>query len=343
MPRHFARVAMISYWISVSFATAAFATVSGVPADDEAAAKPGDDEAAVRAVGAEFTRLFNADDAHGLAGLFTEKARIVAVDGTVIDGREAIERQFAAIFAQSPGNTIEIKVESLRFLGSEAAIEEGISTFAARPVEGEPAPPPVSSRYVVGYVKQAGKWLQDSIRDFPLTLPGDPTDKTAHEQLQRLDWLVGEWIDEGDDAEVHTSCQWSDNGSFLLRSFEIHIHGRADRTGSQRIGWDPRVKQLRSWVFDSDGGFSEGVWSKQGDRWLIKSTGVLKDGRSVSATNIIDRTGRDSYRWSSIERTLDGEVLPDAEEITLVRRPPRPRPARIGPDTKGRNPGSTAP
>lgn len=31
-------------------------------------------------------------------------------------------------------------------------------------------------------------------------------------------------------------------------------------TGTQRIGWDPLTRRLRTWVFDSSGSFGEGNW-----------------------------------------------------------------------------------
>ena len=145
---------------------------------------------------------------------------------------------------------------------------------------------------------------------------------------KELDWLVGEWVDESDEAVVHTTCQWSDNQAFLLRSFRLRVRGKDEMSGTQRIGWDPRLKQIRSWVFDSDGGFSEGLWTRDGERWVIKTAGVLKDGRSASATNILTRINRDHARWASVDRTLGGEVLADAEEIALVRTPPQPHSAR---------------
>ena len=89
-------------------------------------------------------------------------------------------------------------------------------------------------------------------------------------------------------------------------------------SGTQRIGWDPRLKQFRSWVFDSDGGFSEALWSRYGDSWVLKTTGVLKDGRSATATHVLTRINRDHIKWASVDRTIGGEVLADAEEIRLV-------------------------
>ena len=175
-------------------------------------------------------------------------------------------------------------------------------------------------------MKRDGKWLQDHIRDYPL--PESAEESSAHDHLKELEWLVGDWIDESDEAEVRTTCRWSEHQAYLIRSFEVKVRGKASTTGSQRIGWDPRQKQIRSWVFDADGGFSEGFVARDGERWVMKSTGVLKDGRPVSATNVLTRVNRDTIRWTSVDRTVGAEVLPDAEEITLVRTPPQPRSAR---------------
>ena len=141
-----------------------------------------------------------------------------------------------------------------------------------------------------------------------------------------MEWLVGSWLDENDEGEVQTTCDWSDDRSFLLRSFRMKIGGRVEVSGVQRIGWDPRLNQFRSWVFDSEGGFSDGLWSRDDrGRWIIKSTGVLKDGRTVSATNILTQVDGDMLRWGSVDRTLGSKALPDAEAAVLVRKPPAPR------------------
>ena len=83
-----------------------------------------------------------------------------------------------------------------------------------------------------------------------------------------------------------------------------------------------------SWTFESGGGFGEATWNRDGDRWLAAATGTLPDGRALSATNILTRVNRDTIRWASVDRTIGSEILPDGEEITLVRKPPQPRPAR---------------
>ena len=130
--------------------------------------------------------------------------------------------------------------------------------------------------------------------------------------------MVGEWVNENSDAVVFTHCDWADNKNFLLRTFTVKVAGKPVMHGSQRIGWDPLTRQIKSWVFDSEGGHGEGLWSRDGDRWIIKSTGVLPDGRPASTTNIVTYVNKDSYRWESVFRVVGGEAEPDLESIHLV-------------------------
>jgi len=41
--------------------------------------------------------------------------------------------------------------------------------------------------------------------------------------------------------------------------------------GMQIIGWGPAAKQMRSWVFDSDGGFGTVIWSKKDKSHKVQS------------------------------------------------------------------------
>ena len=124
---------------------------------------------------------------------------------------------------------------------------------------------------------------------------------------------------------VITSYQWSDNRRFILSEFKVQIGGRPAMTGTQRIGWDPHARQLRSWTFDSEGGFAEGVWSRNGKQWIVKSTGVTRDGKTASATNVRTRVTKDRMTWQSRDRVIGGEVMPNVEELPIVRRTPQPK------------------
>jgi hypothetical protein len=90
-------------------------------------------------------------------------------------------------------------------------------------------------------------------------------------------------------------------------------------SGIQFIGWDPADKQIRSWVFDSDGGFGQGTWTNKGNRWYVQQTGVLADGRKSSAVNIITKLDEGTCTLQSINRTVDGDLLPNIDEVKVTK------------------------
>ena len=87
----------------------------------------------------------------------------------------------------------------------------------------------------------------------------------------------------------------------------------------ETIGKDPRTGGLRSWLFGSDGGFGEATWSRDGKRWLLEASGVTSDGDEMTATNILTPIDKDSFSWQSIDRTRDGEDLPNVAPIKVTR------------------------
>lgn len=277
---------------------------------------PGDrpeDVKALAGVVRAFTEAYNKGDAKATADLFTEGAEVTEEAGAVVRGREAIAALFEATFRDEPKATIEVIPETLRFLGADAARETGRTRTT--PAGGGT---PELSRYTTLYVRKDGRWLQDSVHEY------SDRSLTPHERLRELAWMVGEWVDEGDEGVVRTSCRWSDDRNFLLRDFTLHVAGQPITGGSQRIGWDARAGQFRSWVFDRDGGHSEGLWSRADDRqWVIKAEGVLADGKTVTATQVLTLVNKDLARWKSIDRTIGGQAVPDAAEVVLVRTPPR--------------------
>ena len=90
--------------------------------------------------------------------------------------------------------------------------------------------------------------------------------------------------------------------------------------GTQVIGWDPVEKTIRSWMFDSDGGFGQGVWTRKGDNWVVKFSQVLADGREASSINVYKCVDENTYTWKSVGREVGGEQLPNIEEIKVARK-----------------------
>ena len=70
---------------------------------------------------------------------------------------------------------------------------------------------------------------------------------------------------------------------------------------------------------DSHGGISEGDWNRDGDRWIVSSTGVLPDGKRTRGLRVFNRIDADSVLWESLEFQVDGELVPDLR-VKLVRK-----------------------
>lgn len=271
------------------------------------------DEQAIIAAAEAFEKAYNAHDAKAVAALFTPDAEIVGEDGNVAHGAEEITAVFAAIFEENPDAKSEIAVDSIRFVAPTVAVEDGFTTVTHQPNE-----PAEKSKYIAVHVKQDGKWLMASARDLPDELGA------SDEQLKQLSWLIGEWVDESPDVVVTTQYRWADNNSFILGQFEAKVAGRPAISGTQRIGWDPQAKKIRSWAFDSEGGFTQGLWTRDGDSWIVKQTGVTRDGNSASATNVWTYISQDRASFESRDRVVGDEVTDNVAEVILVRRPPNP-------------------
>ncbi len=290
-----------------------------------------DDVTALKALTATFTQAYNAGDAEGAANTFTENARIIDEAGRLTEGRAAIAALFKRSFTERAGEVMAVTPESIRFLGPDTAIEEGTANTRIPAIEGT-ATDVETSRYTVVYVKRGGSWYQASVRDHASSGSTDPADDgtSNYVHLRPLEWLIGDWVEEGTDVVMTSSFAWSDNRNFLIRTFSLKVPGRPPLTGTQRIGWDPSTRQIRSWEFDSDGSFGEGIWNRRNDNeWVIKMNGVRHDGRIASDTRIVTRNGVDQLSWKAVDRTISGEVQDDSPLFAMVRSAPAPGEAKI--------------
>ena len=76
---------------------------------------------------------------------------------------------------------------------------------------------------------------------------------------------------------------------------------------------------VETWVFESDGSFSENTWTQDGRRWLIQAKVTLPDGTLASAQHTLSWKDKDKYTWTSANRERDGELLPNIGPIEIVR------------------------
>jgi uncharacterized protein (TIGR02246 family) len=273
----------------------------------------GPDEQQIRRAVVAFVEQYNAHKPSELAALFAPDARMVFADGSEVNGGEEIKQSFEEAFEANPKAAVSVVVDSIRFLTPDVAVEEGETTLFP---DGETLAS--RGRYTVLHLKKNGRWLMQSVRVV------EEQSLSPYGELAPLEWLVGQWIDEGRDEVVEANFRWDENKSFLLEEFQVIREGEVLLKGTQRIGWDPQRKQIRSWIFDSGGGFGEAVWTPAGDDWICKASGVTADGISASATRRLSRAAQDRVIWTSTDRLAGGEELPDLA-VTMVRKPPKPQ------------------
>ncbi|HEY7427626.1 MAG TPA: SgcJ/EcaC family oxidoreductase [Gemmataceae bacterium] len=273
-----------------------------VPAESQET-KRVDDERAVRKASADFIKMVEKGDAKAVAASWTEDGEYIGDDGTTIRGRAAIEAAYAKAFARNKKLKIEITVESIRFPSKDTAIEEGY----AKSYKGN-SEYPTASRYSVLHVREGGRWLMALLREWP--------DEGV--SLRDLDWLIGTWEAKAGETEVRTAYEWDAKKNSIRCHITIKGKGRTV-TATQVLLKDPRTGQLRSWLFDDDGGFGDAAWTHDGKRWVIAATGVQADGGELTATNILTPVDKDTFIWQSTERKLDGEELPSIQPAKVRR------------------------
>ena len=287
---------------------------SGQPAAQASSSRTAgnDDEQAVLSNVRAFTDAFNKRDVAATLKLFADDCELIEHDGTTVRGLKELEEELKDIFEVDPKARISTSVDSLRLLTSDVMIETGKTTFFP---DGTTLT--AETDYEATHVKKGGRWLMTQVRSFNRVV------LSAYDKLRELEWLVGDWIDESSDSLVEASYRWDANKAFLLQDFSIRVKGQKVLSGTQRIGRDPLSKQLKAWVFDSEGGYAESLWSHVDDAWVIKAKGVRSDGKVVTVTNQLTPLGKDRMSFESVDRLVGEERMPDVSVI-VVRKPPQP-------------------
>lgn len=258
----------------------------------------------------EFVEAFNRGDIEALVGSFAADGELIDEQGFLYRGRDELKALFEGFFASFPGARLDIQVDSLRALGNAMAIEEG-----TRWIEAADRGSVAAFRYVSVYSRSGDDWLIHSIREAAV----EPI-PTIADRLAPLASLEGEWVNEGAEANVEVRFRWNAERTYLLGEFRVVRPGEPPRSTSQRIGWDPLQQRIRSWTFEADGGFSQGEWTPTETGFLIKSSAVLADGTTGSATLRMEKDSSDRLIMKGTDRVVGTSVGEDFE-ITIVRRP----------------------
>jgi uncharacterized protein (TIGR02246 family) len=267
------------------------------------------DKAALQRNGEAFVEAFHKGDARALAAFWTPNGDYTDETGRHLKGREAIEKAFEQYFAENKGLKLRIESQSLRFVTPDVAIEEGI-TEVISPNGG----PPSRDRYSIVHVKREGQWLLGSVQDVAFVPPSN------REHLHGLAWAIGDWAGEAGQGEAERlAVTWAENENFVIANFARTSGDTPVAGATQWIGWDPLEKRVRSWVFDATGGFGEGSWTQDGNKWVVKTHSVLQDGKKATATHIVTHVDADTLSLQARDRTVEGKPIPDGPEIKLKR------------------------
>ena len=261
----------------------------------------------------KYQEAYDRGDAKTLASFYAADVDYIDQDGAETKGRSEMEELFTKYFQASPGAKIAITIEELKQLTPDVQVNRGVATVM------EPSGLTSSTRYAAVLAKKNGGWQICQLTETAAPAP------SASSQLESLKWLIGNWENKDEDQTVESKVEWAGNNNFLVRTFKIR--GEPETDGWEIAGWDPDRQQIRSWIFDSNGGFGESSWSYADGHWLIRASNVLPDGSRSTAENLLSKVDDNHFTWQSQNRTLDGESQPSVPKIVVHRSTSIPQPA----------------
>jgi uncharacterized protein (TIGR02246 family) len=256
-----------------------------------------------------YTEAYGKGDAKTLAEFYAEDVDYIDQDGVETKGRAAIEKLLAENFQANPGVTLHLSIDEVKLLTPEVRVNRGVAVVT--PQDGAAA----ATRYVSISVKKGDRWLISQLTETDAPAP------TAYSQLQALEWIVGNWENKAGDQTVQTKIDWAGDKNFLVRKFKVKGSEQDETDGWEIIGWDPERQQIRSWIFDSNGGFGEATWANDGEHWLIQASNVLPDGSHSTAEHVLTKVDDNKFSWESQNRSLDGDPQPSLDKIDVQRLP----------------------
>lgn len=274
--------------------------------EKEEAAKDKKEPAKERRAG--FIAAFNKGDAKAVAAFWAEDATYTDQVGHEYNGRAAIQKLYEKVFDARKGAKLAIHLTASKQVAPEVVLNDGYTEVT--PADGGPA---TTARFSAVLVKKDGDWYLQSVRDSVAAPPSNA------DHFEDIEWLIGDWKGEDKGESGTASFTYAENDNFIVSEFATTLNGIPVYGGTQWIGWDAVDKQIRSWSFYSGGGFGEAVWSKDGNKWSIKTTARTADGRKASATNIVTKTDNDHMTWQMTKLTVDGKELPDPKPLKLKR------------------------
>ena len=252
---------------------------------------------------------FGNRDAAAVAANWTDEGEYVRNDGERVRGRADIQKGYADFFKTLKNKPIlDVQTDNLRFPSTDSAVSE--VTLRLKNDKGEVIG---SSWRNTMLVREGGQWKVTLVQEWD-------RDVSLDDSLKDLEWLVGTWGMDTKDREVTTTYEWDENKAFLRGKYAIKEGGKVVESGMQIFGRDNADGGIRSWVFQSDRSFGDGLWTRDGKNWSVDFGGVTGEGKKLSATVNYVRVDADTFTWQSVGQTVDGQSIPDSQPIRVTRQ-----------------------
>ncbi len=269
------------------------------------------DKATIDKLANEFIQAFNNRDAAAVAANYTAEGEYIRNDGEPIRGRAEIEKGYADFFKTLKGKPkLEIQMDALRFPSADTAVLE--VTLRLKNEEGEEV---ASSWRNTLLAREGGQWKVAIVQEWD-------RDEGLDVSLKELEWLIGTWQVTTKDREVTTTYEWDENKAFIHGKYTVKEGGKVIESGMQMIGKDNAAGAIHSWVFSSDGGFGDGLWTREGNKWTVDVYGVTPDGRELTANAIYIHVDANTYTWQSVDQAVDGVSIPDTKPVKVTKQKP---------------------
>jgi uncharacterized protein (TIGR02246 family) len=290
--------------------------ISGASAENTGISQ---DEIAIRKAVESYVEAYNRGDASATASHWSRDGSYLSQTGEHAKGPDKIKPALEKFFAENKGIQVKAAVFDVQRQSAGRAIAKGFAAFLRPGEEND------EFLITATYVKEKGAWKLLKVAEEESSVPLDTIAK-----LGELEWLIGDWVDRDESGSVETTFRWSKDYAFINGTFRVTVGDSVDLEGTQVIGWDPVAKKIRSWIFDSKAGFGEGEWSRIGNTWTVNVKSTLGTGQKASSINIYTYVDPNSFAWQSVSRAVDGELLPDIDEVTVVRKNVAKTQARSG-------------
>jgi len=253
---------------------------------------------------------FDQRDVLAIVARWTDNGEFSHNNDEPVRGRADIQKGYEEFFNTLQGNPkLEIESDALHFPSANMAVKD--TTLRLKNDDGEVV---ASGRQHTVLVREGGQWKVAIVHE-------QDRDVGLDANLKELDWLIGTWRAVTKDREVTITYEWNKNRAFICGTFTVKEGSTVVDSGTEMIGKDNAKGVIRSWLFQSDGGFGTGTWKRDGKTWRIDVNGVTSEGCQLTGTVVYAHVDHDTFTWQAVNLALSGEPIDNTPPIKVAKRP----------------------